>query len=153
MESTRHTNAHSTSTRYKPAGTYYYGEEDNLFRSQGPDGGFHTGYDQTGTYPGTQENAETTSMANIGISSLSTTSPFALPFFSISSWIIFLYTGHGVAALPLSSRSSFGTKETQKQSFRISSFRLSRGRSTPLLVPSKPRRWATNLVGVLCSAR
>jgi len=29
-------------------GTYYYGEEDNLFRSQGPDGGFHTGYDQTG---------------------------------------------------------------------------------------------------------
>ena len=27
--------------------TYYYGEEDNLFRSQGPDGDFHTGYDRT----------------------------------------------------------------------------------------------------------
>ncbi len=30
-------------------GTYYYGEEENLFRLQGPDGGFHTGYDQQGT--------------------------------------------------------------------------------------------------------
>jgi len=28
----------------KISGTYFYGEE-NLFRLQGPDGGFHTGYD------------------------------------------------------------------------------------------------------------
>jgi len=28
-------------------GAYHYGEEENLFRSQGPDGGFHTAYDQT----------------------------------------------------------------------------------------------------------
>jgi hypothetical protein len=27
-------------------GTYYYWEEDDLFRSQGPDGGFHTGYER-----------------------------------------------------------------------------------------------------------
>ena len=33
----------------RATGTYYYGEEDNLFRLQGPDGGFHTGYDQQGT--------------------------------------------------------------------------------------------------------
>jgi len=36
--------------------TYYYGEEDNLFRSQGPDGGFDKGYDQAGTFAGTIEN-------------------------------------------------------------------------------------------------
>jgi len=54
-------------------GTYYYGEEQNLFRSQGPDGGFHTGYDQAGTYAGTQENVETTSIAMIASSTLSST--------------------------------------------------------------------------------
>ena len=80
-------------------GTYYFGEEDNLFRLQGPDGGFHTGYDQTGTYAGTQENAETTSIAMIAIASLSTTSPFPFPFFSIPSWIIYLFTGLTVAAV------------------------------------------------------
>jgi hypothetical protein len=68
-------------------GTYYYGEEDNLLRSQGLDGGFHTGYDQIGTYAGTRENAETTSIAIIAISSLSTTGPFTIPFFSIPPWI------------------------------------------------------------------
>jgi hypothetical protein len=26
--------------------TYYYGEEDNLFRQQDPDGGFHTNYNR-----------------------------------------------------------------------------------------------------------
>jgi|SRR2546428_2770685 len=55
-------------------GSYYYGEEDNIFRLQGPDGGFHTGYDQIGTYAGTRENAETTSIVITAISSLSTTS-------------------------------------------------------------------------------
>ncbi len=74
-------------------GSYYYGEEDNLFRSQGPDGGFHTGYDQIGTYAGTRENAETTSIAMIAISNLSSTSPFQIPFFSIPPWIIYLFIG------------------------------------------------------------
>jgi hypothetical protein len=31
-------------------GTYYYGEKDNLFWSQGANDGFHTGYDQAGAY-------------------------------------------------------------------------------------------------------
>ena len=66
-------------------------------RSQGPDGGFHTSYDQIGTYAGTQENAETTSIVMIAISSLSGSTPF--PFFSIPPWIIYLYTGLAVAAL------------------------------------------------------
>jgi len=78
-------------------GSYYYGEEENLFRSQGPDGGFHTGYDQTGTYAGTGENVETTSIAMIAISSLSTTR--SLPFFSIPPWIAYLYAGLAVTAL------------------------------------------------------
>ncbi len=80
-------------------GTYYFGEEDNLFRSQGPDGGFHTGYDQTGTYAGTQENAETTSIAIIAISNLSSTSPFPFPPFSIPSWIIYLFIGLAATAV------------------------------------------------------
>ena len=80
-------------------GTDYYGEEDNLFRSQGLDGGFHTGYDLTGTYAGTRENAETPSIVMIAISSLSTTSPFAIPFYSIPPWIIYLYTGLAAAAV------------------------------------------------------
>ena len=79
-------------------GSYYY-EEDALLRSQGPDGGFHTGYDQQGTYAGTQENAETTSIVMIGISSLSSTSPFPFPFFSVPPWIIYLFAGLAVSAL------------------------------------------------------
>jgi hypothetical protein len=74
-------------------GTYYYGAESNLFRSQGPDGGFHTGYDQTGTHAGTIENVETTSLVTIAISGISTTNPFQFPFFSIPPWIIYLYAG------------------------------------------------------------
>jgi hypothetical protein len=78
----------------KISGTYNYGEEENLLRSQGPDGGFHTGYDPIGTYAGTQENAETTSIVMITIS---TTCIF--PFCSIPPWIIYLYTGLAVAAV------------------------------------------------------
>jgi hypothetical protein len=63
----------------KISGIYCHGEE-NLLRTQGPDGGFHTGNDQAGTYAGTQENAETTSIVLIAISNLSITSPFPLPF-------------------------------------------------------------------------
>jgi hypothetical protein len=80
-------------------GSYYYAEEDSLFRTQGPDGGFHTGYDQLGTYAGTQENAETTSIAMIAISALTTTSPFQFPPFSIPSWLIFVYAGVAVTAV------------------------------------------------------
>jgi len=80
---------------FQATGTYYFGEEDNLFRSQGPDGGFHTGYDQPGTYAGTLENAETTSIAMIAISTLSTTSTS----FYIPPWIINLYTGLAVTAV------------------------------------------------------
>src|SRR6266487_579651 len=80
-------------------GSYYYGEESNFFRSQGPHGGFHTGYDQQGTYAGTQENVETSSIAMIAISNLSTTSHFPIPFFSIPPWIIYLYAGLAAAAV------------------------------------------------------
>ncbi len=38
-----------------------------LVRMQGPDGGFHTGYDSNLTYAGTDENAETTSLAIIAL--------------------------------------------------------------------------------------
>jgi len=79
----------------KISGTYFYGEE-NLFRLQGPDGGFHSGYDQIGTYAGTEENAETTAIAMIAISSLSTTSPFPFPLFSIPSWIIYFLAAWAV---------------------------------------------------------
>jgi hypothetical protein len=77
------------------SGTYYYREENNLFRSQGPDGGFHTGYDEIGTYAGTQENAETTSIAMMAI----TTPSCILPFCSIPPWIIYLYAGLAAAAI------------------------------------------------------
>jgi len=82
-------------------GSYYYGEEDALFRSQGADGGFHTGYDQLGTYAGTQENAETTSIAMIAISGLSTRGPFPFPFplFSIPPWTIYLFIGLAATAV------------------------------------------------------
>src|SRR3989441_1775939 len=39
-----------------------------LLRMQGPDGGFHTGYANNMTYAGTDENAETTSIAIIALS-------------------------------------------------------------------------------------
>jgi len=52
-----------------------------------------------GTYAGTRANAETTSIVIIAISSLSETSRFAIPFFSIPPWIIYLYIGLAVAAI------------------------------------------------------
>ena len=89
----------------KISGTYFYGEE-NLFRLQGPDGGFHTGYDQIGTYSGTEENAETTAIAMISISNLSATSPFPFPLFSIPSWVVYFFAawaaiGVGVVVIVL----------------------------------------------------
>ncbi len=83
---------------------------------QGPNSGFHTGYDQIGTYAGTEENAETTAIALIAISNLSTTNPF--PLFSIPSWIIYFLAawaavGVGVVVIVLVLE---GKK--RKQSFR-----------------------------------
>lgn len=76
----------------KVSGSFFYAGEWSLLRSQGPDGGFHTGYDQSGTYAGTQENAETTSVAIIAMSGLSMTTPLPFPVFSISSWAIYFIT-------------------------------------------------------------
>jgi hypothetical protein len=91
---------HTLPLRTPEHGTYYYEEEANLFRSRGPDGGFHTGYDQAGTYAGTQENAETTSIAMIAISTLYATSPFHFPAFPpIPLWIIYLYPGLAATAI------------------------------------------------------
>jgi hypothetical protein len=80
----------------KISGAYFYGLEENLFRLQGPDGGFHTGYDQIGTYAGTLENAETTSIAMIAISNLRMDHCW---FFCIPSSIVYVFLGLGVAAL------------------------------------------------------
>src|SRR6266571_6456448 len=41
---------------------------DSILRKQGLDGGFHTGYSANSTYAGSGENAETTSIAIIGLS-------------------------------------------------------------------------------------
>jgi hypothetical protein len=79
-------------------GSYYTypGELDLLLRMQGPDGGFHTGYDKAGTYAGTQENAETTSIAIIALHTLS--SPTTIfPSFSIPPVIIYTVIGVAVA--------------------------------------------------------
>jgi hypothetical protein len=86
----------------KLSNTYCYGDEENLFRSQGPDGGFHIGYDQAGTYAGTMENAETSSIAMILFSSFNSTCPLPFycvpPIFSIPPSIIYLYAGLAATA-------------------------------------------------------
>ena|SRR2546422_10166962 len=41
-----------------------------LLRMQGPDGGFHTGYAANMTYAGTDENAETTSIAILALNTV-----------------------------------------------------------------------------------
>lgn len=61
----------------------YPGLVERLLRMQGPEGGFHTGYDHAGTYAGTLANAETTSIAIIILNQLTAqqTPPFFFPFF------------------------------------------------------------------------
>jgi hypothetical protein len=44
--------------------------EQKILSMQGPDGGFHTGYDSNGNYTGTKENVETTTIAMIALYSL-----------------------------------------------------------------------------------
>ena len=105
----------------KVSGTLFYGEEENLFRLQGPDGGFHRGYDQIGTYAGTQENAETTSIAMIAISNLSTTKPFPFPLFLIPSWIVYLFVGLAITAVGIVVIVLLLEQRKRKQSFQRSS--------------------------------
>lgn len=56
------------------------GQVENLLRMQGPDGGFHTGYDQTGTYARTLANAETASITIIVLDKIATTRDGCLLF-------------------------------------------------------------------------
>ena len=81
----------------KLSNTYGYGADQNLFRMQGPDGGFHTGHDRAGTYGGTLENAETTSIAIIALKSTSTFSLF--PILALPPWIIYVFIGFAGAAV------------------------------------------------------
>src|SRR5207245_11239880 len=101
----------------KISGTYFYGEE-NLFRLQGTDGGFHTGYDQIGTYSGTEENAETTAIAMIAISNLSTTNPFPFPLFSIPSSVVYFFAAWAVIGVGIVVIVLISEWQKRKQSFQ-----------------------------------
>ena len=46
------------------------GLEKTILSMQGPDGGFHTGYDETENHTGTKENVETTTLAILALHSL-----------------------------------------------------------------------------------
>ena len=81
----------------KISSPHYFRLEQTLLRSQGLDGGFHTGYDQAGTYVGTQENAETTSIVVIALSNLSPRCNH--PFLRVPSSVILLFTGLAVAGV------------------------------------------------------
>ena len=110
----------------KISGGSYPGLAENLLRLQGLDGGFHTGYDQMETYAGTQENAETTSIAIISLSSLSTTNPFPFPLFSVSSWVVYFFAawaviGVGVVAAVLFLERRRRTRRLQSSSVQIHS--------------------------------
>jgi hypothetical protein len=83
----------------KISGVVSTGAEENLLRMQSPDGGFHTGYDQMGTYGGSQENAETTADAIIALSSLTTTSPFLFRPVSIPGWIVYLFASWAIISV------------------------------------------------------
>jgi hypothetical protein len=63
---------------------------------QGPDGGFHTGYDTAGTYAETQENTETTSISIIALNATLTYS--ILPRISLPPWLIYIFIGFAGAA-------------------------------------------------------
>ena len=81
----------------KLSNTYQYGGEENLLRMQGPDGGFHTGFDRAGIYAGTLENAETTSIAIIALNSTSTFRLF--PILALPPWILYVFIGFAGAAV------------------------------------------------------
>lgn len=67
---------HQTKLSQEP----FPGQVENLLRMQGPDGGFHTGYDQTGTYAGTLANAETTSILIITLNLVASQQLPCFPF-------------------------------------------------------------------------
>src|SRR2546426_3877189 len=85
---------------------------------QGPNSGFHTGYDQIGTYAGTEENAETTSIAMIAISNLSTTNPFPFPLFSIPSWAVYFFAAWALIGVGVVVMVLFLEHRKRKQSFQ-----------------------------------
>jgi len=64
----------------------YPGLVERLLRMQGPEGGFHTGYEKRETYAGTDMNAETTSMAIIVLDQLATQQAprFPFPFYPVA---------------------------------------------------------------------
>jgi len=78
----------------KLSNTYQYGVDETLLRMQGPDGGFHTGYDRAGTYAGTLENAETTSIVILALNSTSTFRLFPI----LPPWIVYVFIGFAAAA-------------------------------------------------------
>jgi len=78
----------------KLSNTYQYGVDETLLRMQGPDGSFHTGYDRAGTYAGTLENAETTSIAILALNSTSTFRLFPV----LPPWIVYVFIGFAAAA-------------------------------------------------------
>src|SRR5437773_10372077 len=79
---------------WKVSNTYQYGVDETLLRMQGPDGSFHTGYDRAGTYAGTLENAETTSIAILALNSTSTFRLFPV----LPPWIVYVFIGFAAAA-------------------------------------------------------
>jgi hypothetical protein len=82
--------------RQKISNIYDYNAVDSLSRMQGPDGGFHTGYDTAGTYTGTLENAETTSISIIALNA--TLALGRWPILTLPSWLIYIFIGYaGVA--------------------------------------------------------
>ena len=82
---------------WKVSNTFDYRAEEDLLRMQGPDGGFHTGYDRAGTYAGTMENAETTSISILALNSTSTFRIF--PRVAFPSWIVYAFIGLPVAGV------------------------------------------------------
>ena len=73
----------------KLSDSHEYGADENLLRMQGPDGGFHAGYDPHGTYAGTLENAETQSIVILALNSTSTFRLFPI----LPSWILYVLLG------------------------------------------------------------
>jgi hypothetical protein len=75
--------------------TYDYGDLDTLLRMQGPDGSFHTGYDQAGTYADTKENTETTAISIIALNAILTG---ICLYCALPSWTLYVFIGFAGAA-------------------------------------------------------
>jgi hypothetical protein len=80
----------------KISNVYDYTALDNLLRMQGPDGGFHTGYDTAGTHAATLENTETTSISIIALNATLAPGPWTI--LPLPSWLIYVLIGYAGAA-------------------------------------------------------